>query len=110
MQSLANIDLLKITYWNPTSTVHDVLKQIKEILLEHAQVDVESTRNDATRHPEGAYHPIEDFLIKMALVGYLLQYTRPNKYVKEEEPKHRWQISSFLKFFDQNLRKNTIPP
>uniref|UniRef100_A0A914V5Q6 UBC core domain-containing protein n=1 Tax=Plectus sambesii TaxID=2011161 RepID=A0A914V5Q6_9BILA len=67
VQSLANIDLLKVTYWNPAKTVHDVLKQIKDILLLHARLDVDAARNDAVAHPEGAYHPIEDFLIKLAL-------------------------------------------
>jgi hypothetical protein len=70
VQSLANIDLLKVTYWNPTKTVHDVLKQIKDILLLHARLDVDAARNDAVAHPEGAYHPIEDFLIKLALVRF----------------------------------------
>lgn len=69
MQSLANIDLLKVTYWNPAKSVHEVLKQIKEILLLHARLDVDAARNDAVAHPEGAYHPTEDFLIKLALVS-----------------------------------------
>jgi baculoviral IAP repeat-containing protein 6 len=68
VQSLANIDLLKVTYWNPAKTVLDVLRQMKSILLQHARLDVDADRNDISAYPEGAYHPIEDHLIKLALV------------------------------------------
>lgn len=33
------------------------------------RLDLDNERNDAKKHPEGAYLPLEDYLIKLALVS-----------------------------------------
>lgn len=90
MQSLANVSLLNLTYWNPTKTVYQVLGQIKAILSEHADLDVSSERNDRLNYPSGAYHPIEDHLIKLALVFVAYYFWHYYYYLLQNHTLFNW--------------------
>uniref|UniRef100_A0A915KXS4 UBC core domain-containing protein n=1 Tax=Romanomermis culicivorax TaxID=13658 RepID=A0A915KXS4_ROMCU len=68
-QCLANIDLLKLKYWNPARSIREVLRKIREILVENAVIDVDFPGNSISTKRNGAYLPIEDYLIKLALTA-----------------------------------------
>ncbi|XP_033101495.1 uncharacterized protein LOC117104721 [Anneissia japonica] len=67
MQRVSNLDILKLSYWNPTKDMKTVLTEIREYLEKWARVDVESPRNDPKVYCQGSYTDIEHDLLKLAL-------------------------------------------
>ncbi|XP_071954359.1 uncharacterized protein [Antedon mediterranea] len=69
MQRVTNLDMLKLSYWNPTKDMKTVLMEIWDYLEKWARVDVDSARNDPQVYWEGAYTDLEHDLVKLALVS-----------------------------------------
>ncbi|XP_077981781.1 uncharacterized protein LOC144436793 [Glandiceps talaboti] len=69
MQRVTNMEMLKLSFWNPTKDMKTVLEEIKGYLQSWARLEVDSHRNDAKRYPTGSYVDIEHHLLRLALVS-----------------------------------------
>ena len=93
MQRVTNMENLKLSFWNPTKKMMDLLKDIKAFLQKHARyykqpslktcvftywshacfrdvrLDTVSERNNRQKYPGGSYAPIEQDLLRLALVS-----------------------------------------
>ena len=69
MLRVTTMEILKLTYWDPTKDMKTVLLDIKAFLATWARLDMTSERNDRARYPEGAYIDIEHHLLRLALVS-----------------------------------------
>ncbi|XP_062509356.1 baculoviral IAP repeat-containing protein 6-like isoform X2 [Corticium candelabrum] len=69
MQRVTNMEILKLSFWNPTKNMSIVLTEIKTFLQQWARLEVESVRNNPSLHPSGAYIDIEHHLLRLALVS-----------------------------------------
>lgn len=67
-QRVTNLDMLKLTFWEPTRSMRDVLTDVHKVLQKVARIDVASPRNDPVKYRYGAYHDIEHHLLKLAIV------------------------------------------
>ena len=68
MLRVTDMEILKLSYWNPAKDMKTVLTDIKAFLQTWARLDHMSERNDRSRYPDGAYIDIEHHLLKLALV------------------------------------------
>lgn len=67
MQRITNMEMLKLSHWNPAKDMLGVLIEIKEVLQRWARLDVMSVRNDR-KYRNGSYLDIENYLLKLAMV------------------------------------------
>ncbi|XP_070564139.1 dual E2 ubiquitin-conjugating enzyme/E3 ubiquitin-protein ligase BIRC6-like isoform X2 [Ptychodera flava] len=69
MQRVTNMEMLKLSFWNPTKDMKTVLSEIKGYLQNWARLELDSQRNDPKRYPKGSYVDIEHHLLRLALVS-----------------------------------------
>jgi len=69
MQRVTNMEMLKLSYWNPAKDMRSILLDIKQFLQQWARLQVDSERNDPKRYPYGSYVDIEHHLLRLALVS-----------------------------------------
>ncbi|XP_014667326.1 PREDICTED: baculoviral IAP repeat-containing protein 6-like [Priapulus caudatus] len=69
MQRVTNMELLKLSFWNPAKDMITVLQEIKSFLEHWARLDCKCERNDYKKYPLGAYVDIEHHLLRLALVS-----------------------------------------
>jgi len=86
MLRVTTMEILKLTYWDPTKDMKTVLLDIKAFLATWARLDLTSERNDRARYPEGAYIDIEHHLLRLALVSEITP--RANKKYQAVTPLH----------------------
>ncbi|XP_066299439.1 uncharacterized protein [Branchiostoma lanceolatum] len=86
MQRVTNMEMLKLSYWDPAKDMKTVLLEMKDMLQRWARIDVDSPRNDSVRYPNGSYVDIEHHLLRLALVSevnprantrYAIEITKP---------------------------------
>lgn len=68
MQRVTNMEMLKLSYWNPAKDMKSILVDIKHFLQQWARIEATSERNDRRRYPYGSYVDIEHHLLRLALV------------------------------------------
>ena len=68
MQRVTNMEILKLSYWNPAKDMKSILIEIKQFLQQWARLEVDSERNDPKRYVHGSYVDIEHHLLRLALV------------------------------------------
>ena len=69
MQRVTNMEMLKLSYWNPAKDMRSILVDIKQFLQQWARLEATSERNDRRRYPYGSYVDIEHHLLRLALVS-----------------------------------------
>ena len=69
MQRVTNMEMLKLSYWNPAKDMKSILIDIKQFLQQWARLEVDNERNDPKRYPHGSYVDIEHHLLRLALVS-----------------------------------------
>ena len=69
MQRVTNMEMLKLSYWNPAKDMRSILVDIKHFLQQWARIEATSERNDRRRYPYGSYVDIEHHLLRLALVS-----------------------------------------
>lgn len=69
MQRVTNMEILKLSHWNPTKDMKGILTEVKRFLQQWARLEVESERNDPKRYLHGSYVDIEHHLLRLALVS-----------------------------------------
>lgn len=69
MLRVANMDMLKLSHWNPARDMKSVLQEIKDYLSTWARLDLNSERNDVQRFRQGAYIEMENYLLWLAWVS-----------------------------------------
>ncbi|XP_065835083.1 probable ubiquitin-conjugating enzyme protein 17 [Oscarella lobularis] len=69
MQRVTNMEILKLSFWNPTKDMCSVLKEVKAFMEQWARLEVDSPRNDPVSYTEGAYIDIEHHLLRLAMVS-----------------------------------------
>lgn len=67
MQHVTNLDILKLTYWNPAKDMRSVLSSIRSLLSDSACLELDSPMNSRADFPDGAYVPLEHALLRLAL-------------------------------------------
>jgi len=73
MQRVTNMEMLKLSYWNPAKDMRSILVDIKQFLQQWARLEGTSERNDRRRYPYGSYVDIEHHLLRLALVSDFFQ-------------------------------------
>jgi len=71
MQRVTNMEMLKLSYWNPAKDMRSILVDIKQFLQQWARLEATSERNDRRRYPYGSYVDIEHHLLRLALVSFM---------------------------------------
>lgn len=69
MQRVTNMEILKLSYWNPAKDMKSTLIEVKTFLQQWARLEVDSERNDPKRYVYGSYVDIEHHLLRLALVS-----------------------------------------
>ncbi|XP_013420743.1 baculoviral IAP repeat-containing protein 6 isoform X2 [Lingula anatina] len=104
MQRVTNMEMLKLSYWNPTKDMKSVLTDIKDFLQQWARLEVNSERNDPKRYPSGAYVDIEHHLLRLALVSEV--NPRANfKYLLDEDKVMEMKAAPAIVMKDQKVKK-----
>jgi hypothetical protein len=67
MQKVTNLEILKLSHWNPAKSMLELIKEIREFLQGVARLEVESDRNNMYEFPAGAYYTVENLLLRLAL-------------------------------------------
>ncbi|KAK2179061.1 hypothetical protein NP493_516g01000 [Ridgeia piscesae] len=89
MQRVTNMEMLKLSYWNPAKDMCSVLKDIKSFLQQWARLDVNSERNDTKLYPFGSYVDIEHHLLRLALVSEVSPRANFCYHLEVERPPER---------------------
>ena len=71
MQRVTNMEILKLSFWNPAKDMKSVLIEVKQFLQQWARIEVDSERNDPKRYQHGSYVDIEHHLLRLALVSFV---------------------------------------
>ena len=66
MHRITNLTMVQFDYWTPSREIEYVVSKLVSILNEHAKIDVDNEMNDITNYPNGAYHVLEETLIKLS--------------------------------------------
>ncbi|XP_049832640.1 baculoviral IAP repeat-containing protein 6-like [Schistocerca gregaria] len=69
INSVATLDLLKLSNWNPARDMKSVLEEIKDYLDKNSRLNIKTKRNDRLRFPQGAYLDIENHLMRLTFVS-----------------------------------------
>ena len=69
MQKVTNLEMLKLSHWNPARSMVEVITTIRDFLQHTCRLEVEAERNNAHTYPAGAYFPIENLLLRLAMVS-----------------------------------------
>ncbi|ELU17166.1 hypothetical protein CAPTEDRAFT_195632 [Capitella teleta] len=96
MQRVTNMEMLKLSYWNPAKDMKGVLSDIKVFLQQWARLEVNSERNDRKRFPFGSYVDIEHHLLRLALVSEVNPRANIKYHLDVERP--------------PDMRPNPLPP
>ncbi|CAH1773453.1 unnamed protein product [Owenia fusiformis] len=86
MQRVTNMEMLKLSYWNPAKDMKGVLSDIKNFLQQWARLEVNSERNDPKRFPTGSYVEIEHHLLRLALVSEVNPRANIKYHIDVEKP------------------------
>ncbi len=93
MLRVTDMEILKLSYWNPAKDMKTILADIKAFLQTWARLDFTSERNDRSKYPGGAYIDIEHHLLKLALVSELAPRAN-KKYVTTPPPPANLPLSA----------------
>ena len=66
MARISNSKQFNLDFWNPTTLMKDIVVRVHDILENHAKVNFNSEFNDISKHPLGAFMPIENVLIDLS--------------------------------------------
>lgn len=66
MYRLSNIKILQFDFWSPSQDLAKVISKIYQAIKEKSNIDTESSLNNPTDYPHGAFHEFENQLIKLA--------------------------------------------
>nr|XP_006820901.1 PREDICTED: baculoviral IAP repeat-containing protein 6-like [Saccoglossus kowalevskii] len=86
MQRVTNMEMLKLSFWNPTKDMKSVLSEIKGYLQNWARLECDSCRNDPKRYPKGSYVDIEHHLLRLALVSEISPRANLKYSIEVEKP------------------------
>lgn len=98
MLRIANMDMLKLSHWNPTRDMKSVLQEIKDYLSTWARIDLNSDRNNLHYFPQGSYIEMENYLLWLAWVSEIP--SRTHRRYPGADPK-----TLFFHAFDSEKRK-----
>ena len=68
MQRVTNLEMLKLSHWNPAKSMLSLVVEIRDFLQRVATLEVGSDRNNMYLFPAGAYYAVENLLLRLALV------------------------------------------
>ncbi len=66
MNRITSMKMVQLEYWSPSRNMLFVIDKLYEICNKHISVDVDNDMNDMTKFKDGAYHPLESILVKLA--------------------------------------------
>lgn len=66
MHRLSNIKILQFNYWSPTQDLSKVITKIYQAIKDNGNIDTFSDLNNSKLYPDGAFHELENQLIKLA--------------------------------------------
>nr|CAD7394510.1 unnamed protein product [Timema cristinae] len=69
MLQVANMEVLKLSQWNPARSMQSILHEIKEYVNIWERVDMLSPKNCPLQYPQGAYSNIENHLLWLGCVS-----------------------------------------
>nr|CAD7602043.1 unnamed protein product [Timema genevievae] len=69
MLQVANMEVLKLSRWNPARSMESVLHEIKEYMSTWGRVDLLSPRNCPQQHTQGAYINLERHVMLLACIS-----------------------------------------
>nr|CAD7196417.1 unnamed protein product [Timema douglasi] len=69
MLRVANMEVLKLSRWNPARSMESVLHEIKEYISTWGRVDLLSPRNCPLQHTQGAYINLERHVMLLACIS-----------------------------------------
>jgi ubiquitin-protein ligase len=96
MHRISNLQMVQFEYWSVARSMEYVVDKLYAIINKSAVIDVESEMNslDTNKFPNGAYHPMEEILIKLAS---LHDSEQTNNYELLDDTKYE-------KIFDPNIK------
>nr|CAD7196419.1 unnamed protein product [Timema douglasi] len=69
MLQVANMEVLKLSHWNPARSMQSILHEIKEYVNTWERVDTHSPKSCPLQYPQGAYSNIENHLLWLGCVS-----------------------------------------
>jgi len=66
MHRITNMRMIQFEFWNPCRGMEFILTKLYHALNNNCVIDADSEMNDLIKYPQGAYHPLESILIKLA--------------------------------------------
>lgn len=66
MNRITSMKMVQFDYWSPCRSMKYIVDKLYTVINNYAFVDHQSAMNDVTKYPDGAYHPLEAIIVKLA--------------------------------------------